>query len=170
MDSRQIKGISSQILFTKILDAIDKGATTNEIRQNPLKYLVSGKTKEIVINSGGEGLKVSREILAEMARQGDLLAKRILEKDNFEEIPHRGTKSSNTFANQWAYLESQYKIYDRENPILIKILKEDRLKNIGGWELIICRVYVEPWSYKIIKSDDLWGSEFVEGTIDDDSL
>jgi hypothetical protein len=67
--------------------------------------------------------------------------------------------------NQWTFLERDYAEYDRENPILIEILKEGKLGNIGGWSLKIYTVYVEPWSYQIIKSNDIFGSEYVIGYI-----
>jgi hypothetical protein len=82
----ELRGIDTTILFNKVLEAIDQGITTEEIRQNPLKYIVSGKTQKIVVNTGGEGLKVSYEIIEEMAKRGDQLAKILLENNEFNKI------------------------------------------------------------------------------------
>ena len=43
-----LNGISQDMLLEKILLAIDNGHTTEEIRKDPLKCIVSGKTKKIV--------------------------------------------------------------------------------------------------------------------------
>lgn len=160
-DYQILNGISPDILFEKLLDIIDSGVKTDDLRKNPIKYLVKGTTKEIVVCTGGEGLKVSREIITEMAKRGDQLAIKLLEKNKFSVIPNSFTNSG----QQWCYLESGYHNYDRENKILIEILKEGKLDNIGGWTLEVYTVYTEPWSYEVCKSDDHWGSEYVKGYI-----
>jgi len=161
VDFSVMDGMSPEILFTKILDIIDSGVSTDDLRKNPTKYLMKGTTKEIIICTGGEGLKVSHEIITEMAKRGDKLAIHLLDKDKFSIILDPITKA----VQKWCYLESKYNKYDRENKILIEILKEGKLHNIGGWTLEIYTVYSEPWSYKICKSDDHWGSEYVKGYI-----
>ena len=168
----QLQGISPEYLFTKILDAIDKGISTKALRENPIKYIVSGKTKKIVINYGGEGLKVSYNIIKEMAKRGDELAIKLLQENKFKEIYLACCKKESTdpHANKWTYLERKSKNYDRENKILIEILEEGKLDNIGGWVLQIEIVGVEPWSYKVCKSDDMFGSEYIEGIVHDEKI
>jgi len=154
-----LSGIAQPILFEKILEAIDKGITTEQLRQDPLKYILSGKTKEIVVNRGGEGLKVSYAILKEMEKRGDELAKKIIEEDKFKYCSKNGD-------SRWCFLETEHQNYDRENPILIEILKEAKIKNIGGWKLHVYMVPVEPWAYQILTDDDIWRSEYVVGNIE----
>ena len=162
----RLKGINPDLILDKILSAIDQGATTQDIRSDPFKYIVSGQTKEIVICTGGEGLKVSYQIIQEMATRGDKLAILLIKNDKFNQLPsYSSEKSDDPNANRWCYLEKRHSSYDRENPILIEILKENKLHNIGGWTLRVCEVYVEPWSYKVRKSSDHWGSEYVEGAV-----
>lgn len=99
--------------------------------------------------------------------RGDSLVKQILENNDLEQLDENCSdiQTSNPNANKWGYLETSYRKYDRENKILIEILKEGKLKNIGGWKLVVCQVYIEPWSYVIKKSDDFWGSEYIIGDI-----
>jgi hypothetical protein len=169
--------MSSKFLVDKILDAIENGVTIQQLREDYTKYIVSGKEKKIVINSGGEGLKVSRIILEEMKNRGDQLATTLIEADNFYVINSDGFLSSKHkdeyyYANrdkQWTYLEKpcedkgrgRYRSfdYDRENQILIDILEEGKIKNIGGWNLEVVRVPVEDWTYEVTNANDHWGSE-----------
>src|SRR5689334_4020145 len=105
MSGKQIlNGIEQTILFEKILEAIDKGVTTEQLRQDPLKYILSGETKEIVINRGGEGLKVSYTILKEMEKRGDKLAKKIIEEDEFENVSSYCLRSGED--SRWCFLET----------------------------------------------------------------
>jgi hypothetical protein len=162
--------MSSKIIIDKILEAIDKGVTTKEIRENYNKYLISGEEKKIVINTGGEGLIVSYEIIDEMKKRGDKLATRLIEKDDFYIINEyygsnkvkKGDKEYTDRKKQWTYLEFNHKNYDRENKILIEILEENKLRNIGGWSLEVEKVPAEEWAYEIRKGDDHWGSEYVD--------
>ena len=140
-----------------ILDAIDRGVSTEEIRKNPTQYMISGKTKEIVINSGGEGLKLSPEIIEEMANRGDDVAKDILVKDKFRTYSNSSLK--------FAYLEDEMCNPIRDNPILIEIIKESKLKNTGGMDLVIYQVPVEDWAFKIREEKDFWGCEYIDSYI-----
>lgn len=49
-----LAGVDGRYLLTKILEAVDRGVPTDEIRRDPLKFLTSGKTKEIIINTADE--------------------------------------------------------------------------------------------------------------------
>jgi hypothetical protein len=89
-----------------------------------------------------------------MAKRGDKLAKELLNKNEFQITP---------FKDKWLYLETKHRCYDRMNPILIEILREGKLSNIGGWTLEIYSVPVENFAYKIIKSNDCFGSEYIIG-------
>lgn len=161
----------NSIILDKILDAIDKGINTKQLREDYKKYILSGKEKKIVINTGGEGLKVSYPILEEMKKRGDKLAEQLIEKDNFYVIDEEGSFSNKIqdeyyFKNrdkQWTYLESPDMIenYDRENKTLIEILEETKLENIGGWDLMVVNVPVEEWAYEIENLNDHWRSERV---------
>jgi len=152
---RSLKGLDAAIIVDKLLEAIDKGATTDEIRTDVKRYLTSGKKKEIIINTGGEGLKLSPALIEEMAKKGDQLAQKIIDQNRF--IDYRFSEE------KFAYLEDKHGNYDRSNPILISMLKEGKYENNGGMNLIVCEVYEEPWMYKICKADDHWGSEYIEG-------
>jgi len=156
--------IKPQILLDKILDAIDKGATTDEIRSDPIKFMTTGKKKEIVINTGGEGLKLSPTIITEMAQRGDKLAKEIIEKDKFQNY----TKNCYPLPIKFAFFEKNPPIYgipnyDRENKILIDIIKEGKLKNNGGMTLVVAAVYDEYYMYEIKTSCDFYQSEYIDG-------
>jgi hypothetical protein len=160
--------MSTELLIDKILDAIDRGVTTSQLREDYSKYIISGKTKKIIICTGGEGLKISRKLLEEMKNRGDKLATTILEKDEFYVITYYGSSSiikdeyyHKNEDKHWAYLENDFKDYDRENKILIDIIEEDKIENIGGWTLEVVDVPIENWSYKICKSDDHWGCEYI---------
>ena len=154
-------GIPQDVLFDHILFAIDHGAKTNDIRQNPMKYLTSGKTKEIVINSGGEGLKLSPEIIEEMSKRGDQLAKKIIDQNKFINYRQWGKISNLKFA----FLEYSDRQYDRENKVLIQIIKEGKMKNTAGMTLKLIEVYEEPFMYRIENNPDTYGSkeEYVVG-------
>lgn len=160
-DQKVLNGMKPAVLFEKILEAIDRGITTNQLRHDLSEYILSGKTKQIVINRGGEGLKVSYVILKEMEKRGDLLAKKIIDKNEFEKVPIHCIKEGND--QRWAYLEKDYGMYDRGNTTLIEILKEGQYENIGGWDLVVCNVPIESWAYKICKDDDIYRSEYIEG-------
>jgi hypothetical protein len=161
----------SQIeLLNKILDAVDRGVSTKELREDYKKHILSGETKKVVINSGGEGLKVSYAILEEMKNRGDKLAAKLLEKDDFHVIDEkwgcfslkvRDENDRKRRDQQWTYLETSYGNYHRENKTLIAILEEKKITNIGGWTLEVCEVPVEDWAYEIVKQDDHWGSETI---------
>lgn len=159
-----LKGFSSQMVLERVLKAIDSGVTTDEIRRNPLKYLTSGKTKEIVINTGGEGLKVCPEIIHEMAKRGDVLAQEIIDNKSF--------RTYNTFGLgpklQFAYLKTPHQWigeYDRTNKTLIQIIKEGTMKNNGGMDLVVAKVYDDSdyEMYQIRNVDDDWSSEYIDG-------
>lgn len=164
----------TEIIIDKILDAIESGISVKEIKKDYKKYITSGITKKIIINTGGEGLKVSYEILEEMKKRGDKLATKLIENDNFYVISNFGITSTQIkdgyyFSNrkkQWTYFEKSdhcfYDNYDRENKILIDIIEENKIKNIGGWELKVFEVPIEDWTYQIIKTNDHWGSEEIE--------
>jgi len=171
-----IRGFSPNYLMTKILEAVDAGAHTSEIRADPLKFLLSGERKEIVVCTGGEGLKVSYTILKEMAVRGDAVAKTIIDKDKFNSISHGRFRpvslQNRTFTDDelkemeedlWVYLERGFGSYDRGNRTLIEILKEGKTYNIGGWDLEVFSVPVENGAYKVLKSNDIFGSEYVLG-------
>lgn len=178
----KVDSIEPNLLLEKILDAVDKGIPTSEIRKDPIKYVLSGETKEIVVNVGGDGLKVSYKIISEMAKRGDILAQSLIEKDKFHVICKDGIYSTRLkddyyYSNrdkQWTYLykdkleddygDDYFDIYDRENKTLIEVLK-DGIRNIGGWVLSIYVVPVERWAYKITRLDDPWGSEYITGHI-----
>ena len=173
--SISVDGVDPDILLTKILEAIDKGHTTDEIRENPMKFIVSGKTKKIVICTGGEGLKLSYEIINEMANRGDQLAKKLIDDDkrwckinNYQssrcklsEIP------KDERSEVWIHYRDQklYNEYDRTNEHLINIIEEDEIQNIGGWTLQVYTVYDEDWSYQIHNQLDGYGSEYIVGNI-----
>ena len=122
-----IDAIKSSMVLSKILDAVDAGVKTEEIRKDPLKYIISGKTKEIIVNTGGEGIKVSKHILEEMTKRGDKLAMKLLQNNKFKYIEDK-KKDENAFL----YLENGYKNYDRENKVLIEIIKEGKIENKIG--------------------------------------
>jgi len=46
-----IDGVNARYLLKKILDAIDQGVSTDDIRRDPMRFLTSGRTKEIIINT-----------------------------------------------------------------------------------------------------------------------
>lgn len=71
-------GYEPNMLFTKILDLIDSGITTGELREHPEKYLFSKNTKKILYWSGGGSGVLSREIIKEMAKRGDEIANNII--------------------------------------------------------------------------------------------
>ena len=169
-----INGINSEIVLDKILSAIDSGHTTEEIRKDPLKYLVSGKTKKIVISPGGRGLKISYEIIKEMANRGDELSIKLLEDNEDWKMISEYYSSNHCDLKDiledqknkvWIHFEKSCGDYDRTNKHLIDIVEENKLINIGGWTLDVCTVYVEDWSYKICSSDDGFGSEYVVGKL-----
>lgn len=160
----------SDIIIEKILDAVDRGVPTAELRKDYEKHILSGKTKKIVINSGGEGLKVSYEILQEMKNRGDCLATEIIEKDVFNVIDDYGysknAKGDNkTRDKQWTFLDIKSNYYDyeydRENKTLIEIIEENKIKNIGGWDLDVVEVPIEEWAWHIENLRDHWRSEIV---------
>jgi hypothetical protein len=154
-------GIDTKTAIEMILDAVDRGVTTREIRADPLKYLTSGQTKEIIINTGGEGLKISEEIIIEMAKRGDSLAQQIIKKDDFKNVSYGSPL-------RYAWLEKSvpfcmFRDYDRENHVLIELIKEGKIGNLGGMELRVCKVYVEDYMYEICNANDGFGSEYILG-------
>jgi methyltransferase-like protein len=142
-------GMKAEFIAEKLLDAIDKGVSTDDIRKDPFKYIISGKTMEIVINRGGNGLKICPEIIQEMASRGDKAAKYIIEKNDF--MKYSNSDLTYTYFNH------------RTNKTLIEIIKEDKLRNTGGMTLCVCQVYVEPFTYTIREEEDRWGSEYIDG-------
>jgi hypothetical protein len=172
----RLSGISQSLLFKKLLDCIDNGVSTQELRNDPMKYLVSGEMKTIVINTGGEGLKVSYQMFQEMSKRGDELATKILKEDNFYVIDDYTCQSRkfeekdatyyDSRHKQWNYLGTKRWFYDRENKVLIQMLREKAFKSIGGWSLRTVQVPVEKWAYRVRKLDDWWGSEYIAGYCD----
>lgn len=154
-----IKGITPEVLFVKVLDAVQNGISPADIYKNPQKYLTSGKIKEIIINLGGEGIKVSPEIIQEMAKRGDDTAITIIKEDLFQTYNAYNFKLEPL---KFAFLEKKG-VDDRENKILIEIIKEGKMKNNGGMHLAVCSVHEESYSYKIIHEKDLWKSESIKG-------
>jgi hypothetical protein len=122
--------MSQTALIKQILDAVDRGVSTKELREDYKKHILSGPQKKIVINTGGEGLKGSYNIFQEMAKRGDDLAKILIEKDNFYvicDVFSSRLKDAYYYDNrdkQWTYLERFDRHYDRENKTLIEILEE----------------------------------------------
>ena len=174
MSINLIDGINSSIVLDKILNAIDNGHTTEEIRKNPLKCLVSGETKKIVICPGGRGLKISYEIIKEMADRGDALSIKLLEKSEGWHMIYKYYSPQECSIKDileekkniiWIYFEKSYADYDRTNKHLIDIIEEGKLKNIGEWTLQVCTVFVEEWSYKIYSMDNAVGSEYIVGEV-----
>jgi hypothetical protein len=145
----------SQVLH-HVLAAVDRGVSTAELREDPLKHLLSGRTQEVVYCSGGEGLKVSREIIQEMARRGCEEARAALMAHHF------GVLES---GEEWSWLDGA-----RHNHHLIAIIKENKLKNVGGWKLVVALVPEEHWAWYIKHGDDCWTSEYVVGAIKDNVL
>lgn len=161
-DYKVLRGVEQGHLLTKILEAVDRGVSTEEIRKDPLRYITTSSTKEIVINTGGEGLKLSPEIVAEMARRQDPWAKEVVAGDHYSKY--------NTYATEmgaeiplYAYLRRPDHKPDRTNATLIEIIKEKKLGNNGGMRLEVLRVRDDPKAYKVRRNDDHWGSEYVEG-------
>ncbi len=161
-------------IIEKLLDAIDNGISTDELRKNRIKYLVSGETKKIVICRGGSGLKISYEIIKTLADKGDKLSQKLLESEYWYVID-RYEPGFDTYElkdieetklkKAWIYFKNDNFDYDRENTYLINIIENEKVKNIGGWELCVVKVYVEPWTYKIRERDDMYGSEYVDGLL-----
>ena len=154
-----ISPIPPKILFNKLLSAIDKGATTNEIRQDPIKYLSSGKKKEIIINGYYKGIVLTEEILREMISYGDKLACLIFKnddfvKDNNNKYYHLDFKDKRSYCwpdNDYPhYSEISNRVYDRDNKSLIQIIKDGKLNKSGGYnKLIVMEVYEEPYMHQI---------------------
>lgn len=161
-------------IIDKLLDAIDNGISTDELRKNRIKYLVSGETKKIVICSGGSGLKISYEIIKALADKGDKLSQKLLESEYWYVID-RYESGFDTYElkdieekklkKAWIYFKNDNFDYDRENTYLIDIIENEKVKNIGGWKLCVVKVYVEPWTYEIRESNDMYGSEYVDGLL-----
>ena len=132
-----------------ILDHIDKGVTTQQIKENVESYIISGKFREIIISKRGFGLKVPEKMIYEMAELGDIHAKRIIEKDDFKEYSNNHSR--------FAFLVNELGEYDRFNENLIKLIKSNLVD-----EFEICQVPVEEWTYKIRVRDDYWLSEYID--------
>ena len=133
-----------------ILDHIDTGITTNEIRQNIESYIISGKVREIIISKRGFGLKIPEKVVYEMAELGDIHAKRIIENNGFKEY-------SNNHSN-FAFLVNELGEFDRFNENLIKLIKTGNLVD----EFEIYQVPIEEWTYKIRVRNDYWLSEYID--------
>src|SRR5579872_1104339 len=95
-----LNGMRGSKLFHKLLDLIESGISSDVLRENPLRYLLSGRKKKIVVNLGGEGLKVSCKILEKMAALGDEEAKTCLETN-------RRNKINRDPDDDWMYFESE---------------------------------------------------------------
>jgi hypothetical protein len=143
-----IHRIKSDVIMERILCAIDHGVTTAEIRADPLKYLVDG-TKEIIINAGGSGICISPAIAEEMIKRGEC------------------DKSLHVFKKYSSYYvqsDMQYTtVSNRENPILIQIIKEGVMCNNGGMALQVMEVYNDPALYTVQEERDVLGSEYIDG-------
>lgn len=140
-------------LLARVLDAVDAGVKTDDIRQHPHKYVSKGREIEIVINEGGEGLKVSPAIVSEMARRGDELAKQIQAKNKFR----RYERSEQSFA----YLEHVGVRPARQNKVLIDMIKEGKWRNTAGMDLAVYKVH--EGEYRVLRGTDHWGTEHIEG-------
>ena len=173
-----LSGINSNILFEKTLQAIDNGVSVSELKKNPLKYLVSGFTKEIVVWKNGGGGKLSRLYIEEMAKLGDPISLDMISLNPskkyrwyFIEKCFPYTKNDNDFdkdKNETFINYSSYNEEYRENEYLISILKNNVIKyNSGGWNMEIYKVYIEEWSYNIIVENDGFGSEIIYGNIEE---
>ena len=166
-----IVGLSHDILFEKILLAIENGVSPKEIRENPIRYIVSGETKKIVICINSCGLKVSYEIVNEMARRGCPYSKQLIEDgdkikwneivDLYSDFVKISTINKDEINYLWVRLNPN--IF-RTNKFLIEIIEEGKINNVGGWILNVVTVYVEDWSYKICNYNDEYASEYIKKT------
>lgn len=170
LDSIKFDGINTKVAVYKLLNVLKKGEPIDNVYENPLKYIVPNKTKKIIINTGGEGLKLSVELIHEMAKRGDSLAQHIIDKNKFQTYSYSDLK--------FAHLEhdrdtkgDEYSpycdMYDRENKILIDMIESGNCKNTGGMTLEVIKVYDDDAFYKICRSNDHWGSEYVKGELFD---
>lgn len=180
-------GFDHEYLFNKILNVIDSGITTQELRQNPEKYLLNDKHKKIVYWYGGGSCVLSREIIKSMADMGDELCKEIINNEKKYKWEHicpflfRRTNCEKD-DNGYYYMNikgervnlnndelcihlGMHEKYLRTNEFLIKIIEEEKINNIGGWALDIALVYDDDKSYSIIKENDGFGSETVYGRV-----
>jgi hypothetical protein len=111
-----------------------------------------------VICTGGAGLKLSREIITELATQGDEEAKKILD------MGEKVWREVRTFIGKPMDEGSLWTLYrNRESQALVDLVKENRLQNIGGWTLRVVEVPVEKWAYTLEQVEDAYGSEYVQG-------
>lgn len=113
---------------------------------------------------GGEGLKVSPEIIKEMAKRGDKLALKILERNCFERYMSFFEETD----LKYTFLEDPDNIgsgYDRGNATLIQIIKEGKMRNNGGMDLMVAEVYDDPeyTTYNVCEQKDSWNSEYIKG-------
>jgi hypothetical protein len=151
-----------EMKFSSSYLTIDRGITTAELRENPLKYILSGRTREVVYCTGGEGLKLSREIVEEMARRGSAAAKRHLETGHFQKSKPYVYIEDPDDGKEWTWFDNA-----RHSRTLIKIVKEGKLKNIGGWTLVVAEVPEEDWAWEIKQESDHYRSEYIVGAIND---
>jgi len=152
------------IILQKLLDEIDKGVTTDEIRSsiknNTIsKYILGGKKKRIIINHGGRDINISKDILEEMVKRGDDNAKKILNHNFFRKVD-----KCTGYDGCFVYLDKDREP-DRENKILIDMIMEKKFKNYGGMTLCVYEVPVEDWCYEIRQNNDMWGTEYIEELI-----
>lgn len=160
-----LSACSGTEVFRLVLDAIDRGITTADLRENPLKYILSGRTHEVVYCTGGEGLKLSREIVEEMARRGSAAAKRHLETGHFQKSKPYVYIQHPDDGKEWTWFDNA-----RHSRTLIKIVKEGKLKNIGGWTLVVAEVPEEDWAWEIKQESDHFRSEYVVGAVKDNVM
>lgn len=158
-----MNGLPPEMVFKRTLDAIDKGISVSEIRKDFRKYILIGKKKEIIVNTGGYGVRVSREIIEEMVKREDKLALDILKNNRFNtyQINNKGDTVLFAYLEDLSEIDDPYgirtPIYDRENTTLIQIIKEGKMRNNAGMNLMVAEVYDDPEyeTYKICESDDL---------------
>lgn len=165
-----LDGVRGSILLEKILKAVDDGYTTEQIRKHPEKFLVSGKTKKIVISKETNNLPLCYVIIKELANRGDEYSKSIIDNDKgWKQISDDGCFSRSCKlknipeqdrCNVW--FDFSKCIDYRTSKHLIDIIEEGKLENIGGWGFEVKTVYEEDWSYRI---ECAYG-EYVVGALD----
>jgi hypothetical protein len=64
-------------MIYKITEAIDNGVSTDDIRKNPLEYILSGKKKYLMLNYNGVGINIGENIYEYLLSKGELWIKRL---------------------------------------------------------------------------------------------
>lgn len=136
-------------IANNILDDIERGISVSDVRKNLLRYIYVNSKKEIIINRTNIGIKLNRAIINEMARRGDKTAIEIVTQNKFTHLPNK-----NGYIYEYAhlYIPGTYK-YDRDNKILLDIIKEGKLKNNNSDVLEIYHVSKTEWSEEQIHID-----------------